>query len=75
VHASADVALYVLANSVSSFSACHRGRDGEIGTDFESRVNSTISAHFVPGLPTYLSEVPTRLEGPMKAYPRHAHLD
>ena len=34
-----------------------------------------VSAHFVPGLRTYLSEVPKRFEGPTKAYQRHKHLN
>jgi len=33
------------------------------------------SAHFVPGLRTYLSEVPKRFEGPPKADQRHEHLN
>ena len=34
-----------------------------------------VSAHFVPGLRTYLSKVPKRTEGPTKAYPPHEHLN
>jgi len=34
-----------------------------------------ISAHFVPGMRTYLSEVPNRFKGPTKAHRRHEHLD
>jgi len=44
-------------------------------TDYESRVNKIRSAFFVPGLRTYLSEFPQRLEGPTKTSARNEHLN
>ena len=34
-----------------------------------------ISVHFVPGLRTYLCEVPKRFKGPTKAYRCHEHVN